>query len=84
MTYACLERKGNKVFWLWKSKIQKVYNGQKRVLLKNRKVPLNLKCKNVSAIRQLNNVYAEKYTCPPNNLAPLTLSHPLQLYLGAY
>ena len=55
MTYACLERKGNKVFWLWKSKIQKVYNGQKRVLLKNRKVPLNLKYKNVSTIRQLNN-----------------------------
>lgn len=56
----------------------------KKSPVKNRKVPLNLKCKNVSVIRQLNNVYAEKYTCPPNNLAPLTLSHPLQLYLGAY
>lgn len=56
----------------------------KKSPVKNRKVPLNLKCKNVSVIRQLNNVYAEKYTCPPNNLAPLTLSHTLQLYLGAY
>lgn len=56
----------------------------KKSPVKNRKVPLNLKYKNVSTIRQLNNAYAEKYTCPPNNLAPLTLSHPLQLYLGAY